>query len=139
MARVARTFEYAITLDRAGTLLAEDEVALELPEAWSPEHLVLAALTRCVIVSLRHHAERAGVDARADASASGVVTARDEDDRYAFVDVVCRLDVELDPIPDEGPGELLARAESGCFIGSSLTAKPRYEWRVNGEPVSASG
>jgi hypothetical protein len=30
---------------------------------------------------------------------------------------------------------LLDSAEWGCFIGASLTVKPRYEWRVNGELV----
>jgi len=31
--------------------------------------------------------------------------------------------------------ELLARAQRDCFVGASLTARPRYEWRVNGELV----
>jgi hypothetical protein len=65
-----------------------------------------------------------------------LVTKRDEDGRYAFVEVDCRLEVELDPLPDEdGVAELLALAERDCFIGASLTATPRYEWRVNGQDV----
>jgi hypothetical protein len=70
------------------------------------------------------------------ASADGVVTKRDEDGRYAFVEVSCRLDVELEPLPDpEGVEELLALAERDCFIGASLTAPPHYQWRVNGKAV----
>jgi hypothetical protein len=31
--------------------------------------------------------------------------------------------------------ELLARAERDCFVGASLTVKPRYSWTVNGEEL----
>jgi hypothetical protein len=65
------------------------------------------------------------------------VTRRDEDGRYAFVEIECGLDVELDPAPEPGAlRDLLDQAEWGCFIGASLTAKPRYEWRVNGQLVA---
>jgi hypothetical protein len=64
------------------------------------------------------------------------VTERDEDGRYAFVEVSCRLDVELEPLPaPESVEELLALAERDCFIGASLTAPPHYEWWVNGKDV----
>ena len=32
-------------------------------------------------------------------------------------------------------GNMGARAEHGCFIGNSLTARPRLVWRVNGDHV----
>jgi hypothetical protein len=64
------------------------------------------------------------------------VTKSDADGRYAFVEIDCRLDVELDPLPGEdGLAELLALAERDCFIGASLTAPTRYEWRVNGQEI----
>ena len=130
-ARPARTFEYAISLDRAGRPAAEDGEPLELPEEWAPEHLVLAALARCTLTSLRYHATRAGLDAVGSATARGTVTKREDDGRYAFVEIECELDVEIEPAPDD-LGELLAKAERDCFVGSSLTAPPRYRWRVNG-------
>ena len=59
------------------------------------------------------------------------------DGRFAFVEVECGLDVRLDPEPEaERLTELLALAERDCFVGASLTEKPRYEWRVNGELVA---
>jgi hypothetical protein len=71
------------------------------------------------------------------ASAEGVVARREDDGRYAFVEVECGLDVELDPaLGGERLTELLDLAERDCFVGASLTAKPRYEWRVNGEVVA---
>jgi hypothetical protein len=89
-----------------------------------------------MLTSLDFHAKRRNVSARGSAAAEGLVTTRDDDGRYAFVEVECGLDVELDPLPaGDELVELLDLAERDCFIGASLTAKPRYEWRVNGELV----
>jgi hypothetical protein len=42
----------------------------------------------------------------------------------------------VEPAPEgEELAKLLDSTENGCFIGASLTAKPTYEWRVNGEAV----
>ena len=132
---MAKTFEYAASLDGDGRLLA-DGSPLEPGEAWTPEHLVLAGLMRCTLKSLRFHAERGGIVVRGSAAAEAVVSKRREDGRFAFVDIDCGLDVVLDP-PLEGDRltELLDLAERDCFVGASLTAKPRYEWRVNGAVV----
>jgi organic hydroperoxide reductase OsmC/OhrA len=123
-----RRFQYAVT-ERFG----------DPPHAladWTPEHLVLAGLARCTLTSLDFHAKRAGLNVTGSASAQGLVTKRDEDGRYAFVEIECGLDVELDPAPQgDAVKELLDLAERDCFVGASLTAKPRYEWRVNGEVV----
>jgi organic hydroperoxide reductase OsmC/OhrA len=129
---LAKTFEYAASLDAEGRLLA-DGSALEPDEAWTPEHLVLAGLMRCTLKSLGFHAGRADVAVRGSAAAEAVVTKR-EDGRFGFVEIECGLDVELDPLPD-GPAlaELLDLAERDCFVGASLTPSPRYAWRVNGE------
>ena len=70
------------------------------------------------------------------AEADGVVTQRESDGRFAFVETRVVLDVQLEPaLEGEELAKLLDSAEYGCFIGASLTAKPAYEWRVNGEPV----
>ena len=133
-----RRFEYAIRLDRGGRGEADraDASPLELGRGWTPEHLVLAGLARCSITSLRYHAQRYGGDAVAQAEARGLVTKREEDGRYAFVEIECRIDVEVEP-PPEDPADLVALAERDCFVGASLTVKPAYRWTVNGEDVSA--
>ena len=61
--------------------------------------------------------------------------ARTTDGRYAFVRVRVDVDVTLDPAP-ANVRELLSKAERDCFVGASLTAKPRYRWTVNGEEVA---
>jgi organic hydroperoxide reductase OsmC/OhrA len=132
----ARTFEYAVSLAGDGTARSgEGGTPLEPEEAWSPEHLVLAALARCTLTSLDYHARASGLElTRSAADASGTVTRRDSDDRYAFVRIMVELDARLEPAPQE-LRELLARAERDCFVGASLALKPDYRWIVNGEEV----
>jgi organic hydroperoxide reductase OsmC/OhrA len=121
-------------LDAGGALYAEAGERLELREAWTPEHLLLAALCRCSLASLRFHADQAGLAATGSASASGVVTRRETDGRYAFVEVQCGLDLEVEPAPAD-PTALVALAERDCFVGASLAVAIEYEWRVNGAVV----
>ena len=133
---MAKRFEYAASLDAEGRLLAGGESPLVPGEPWTPEHLVLAGLMRCTLKSLNFHADREGVSVRGSAAAEGVVAKREDDGRYAFVEIECGLDVELDPLPEgDGLRELLDLAERDCFVGASLRPSPRYEWRVNGEVV----
>jgi uncharacterized OsmC-like protein len=134
MAIKGKEFDYAMELDRAGRITADGEALLDLDEAWTPEHLVLAGLVRCTIESLRYHADRVGIDFVAGGSARGRVTKRESDGRYAFVELDLELNVELEPRPDDLQ-ELLAKAERDCFVGASLTQPPRYRWRVNGTDV----
>ena len=127
----AKEFHYAVELERSGRIEADGKAPLELDDAWTPEHLVLAGLVRCVLVSLRYHARREGIEVSAAGSASGMVTRREGDGRYAFVEIAVRLDVELNPAAHgEQLAELLAKAERDCFIGASLRVAPSYEWTL---------
>jgi uncharacterized OsmC-like protein len=131
----AKTFAYAVRLDEGGDARSSDGGGvLEHDDAWSPEHLVLAGLARCTLTSLRYHAARVDVAVDGSGEASGTVTQRDTDGRYAFVRIKVDLDVKLQPTP-ANVRELLAKAERDCFVGASLTAKPRYRWTVNGEEI----
>jgi len=127
---VPKVFEYRTSIDAEGALCAEERHPLDPGEEWTPEHLLLGALSRCTLSSLRHHADQAGLQARGAAWASGVVTKRESDGRYAFVEIQCGLDVAVEPPPDD-PAALVALAERDCFIGASLTVKVEYEWRLN--------
>jgi len=131
---VPKRFEFSASIARDGSLCAEGKDSLDPGEAWTPEHLLLAALCRCTLASLRFHAKRADLSASGTAAASGSVTRRDTDGRYAFVEILCGVDVSVEPTPNDVAG-LTALAERDCFIGASLTVKPGYEWRVNGEVV----
>jgi uncharacterized OsmC-like protein len=134
-----KEFEYAVSIERDGRIGAEGLSPLATPDGWSPEHFLLAGLVRCSLTSLRYHADRIGADAVATGSAAGRIARRDEDGRWAFVEIDVRLDLELEPAP---PGEelsaLLAKAERDCFVSASLAVKPSYRWRVNGAEVAAA-
>ena len=126
----AKRFDFEIALDRAGRVEAKG-TQVEMPETWAPEHLVLAGLADCSLTSLRYHARRAGIAVEAKATARGVVTKREEDGRYAFVEIECRFEVGLDPRPGEAElAALLAKAERDCFVGASLQPAPTYVWNV---------
>jgi organic hydroperoxide reductase OsmC/OhrA len=135
VAKRPKTFSYAVSLDRnwtgmsdrGGDLLPDDE-------GWTPEHLLLAGLARCTLTSLRYHARREGIGATGAADARGTVRQREEDGRYAFVELDVELDVSFEP-PPQDVRELLAKAERDCFVGASLTAPPRYSWIVDGEEI----
>ena len=138
MAVKAKELRYAVGLSTTGELTDESGVSLDPPPEWSPEHLLLAALIRCSLKSLRHHARRSNVEVR---SASGgsrtLVTRRESDGLYAMVKTDVDIVVELEPEPGSAAlVELLALAERDCFVGSSLTAKPGYRWTVNGRATA---
>ena len=133
----ARVFDYRVSADADWTLHSDrGGSAIGREEAWSPEHLVLAGLVRCTLTSLEYHAKRAGVAVTARADAHGSVTRREEDDRFAFVAIDVAFDVSVEPqlAPDD-LRELVTQAERDCFVGASLTASPRYVWRVDGEEL----
>ncbi len=130
----AKVLDYSIELDRRYRVAADGGDPQQLPRNFAPEHLALAGLARCTLASLAYHAERVGIAVTtSSAGATGRVTKRQTDGRYAFVELECRLDVELEPAPDrETQRTLLAKAERDCFVGASFVAPPRYVWRVNG-------
>jgi len=131
-----KRFEYAVSLGADGRLLAEGADPIDPGAAWTPEHFVLAGLMRCTLKSLAFHAERASVRMSGSASAEGVVARREDDGRYAFVELDVELDLELEPVP---PGEemaaLLTKTDRDCFVGASLKPAPSYRWRVNGRDL----
>ncbi len=135
----ARVFSFGVDLDE-GWDVASDRGGTALPgserESWTPEHLVLAGLCRCVLTSLAFHARRAGIEVVPRASATGTVTRREADGRFAFVEIVVALDVRLDPSPDDDSvPTLVAKAERDCFVGASLTTPPTYRWTINGREI----
>jgi uncharacterized OsmC-like protein len=133
----ARVFEYRVTTDSDWTARSElGGSAIPREKAWTPEHLLLAALARCTLTSLEYHAKRQAVTFTATAAAHGTVTRREEDERFALVAASVTFDVTLEPrLETEALRDLLAMAERVCFVGASLTGEPTYVWNVNGEEL----
>jgi organic hydroperoxide reductase OsmC/OhrA len=135
----ARTFTYDVELDDAWTAtspLGATKIPNEEKE-WSPEHLVLTGLCRCVLTSFRYHARRAGHEPVSSGTGHAVVTRREEDGRWAIVETRLDLTVALEPTPQaDHVRSLISKGERDCFIGASLTITPDYHWTVNGEDFS---
>ncbi len=134
MSTRAKSFAYAVEVDEAAWGARSERGGAPIPadeEHWAPEHLVLAGLARCSLTSLRYHCRRAGVELSSRASVRGTVTRRDDDGRFAFVEIRVDLQVTLEaaPSPDD-LREMLMKGERDCFVGASLTAQPTYDWRV---------
>lgn len=135
MALRAKHFEYWISLGEDGSLSADGD-PVTIGGDVSAEHLLLTALARCSISSLEHFARQKDVEVTASAYASGTVTRRADQDRYGFVSIECKLDVQLaGELAEDELRSLLESAEWGCFIGASLDPAPRYAWRVNGRDL----
>jgi hypothetical protein len=80
-------------------------------------------------------AHRAGYDSVGAGRAHGVITKR-ADGLHAFVAIETTLEVDLAPPPEpDVVQELVAKAEHGCFVSNSLTARPRHRWIVNGREI----
>ena len=137
MAVKQRVFEFEIAVDRGRTSRsALGGGDLEREDEWWPEHLVLAALVRCTLASMDYSARKAGLDVVGEGRAHGTVAKRDSDGLYAFVDIRSRLEIELDPPPEQSAvRELIAEAERGCFVSNSIETRPRHHWTVNGEEI----
>jgi organic hydroperoxide reductase OsmC/OhrA len=127
-----RPKEFRFAVDLGDQLRTEDGTPLAADAAWTPEHLLLAALVRCSLASLDHHARRAGNHVeRAHGSARALFARREADGRYAATEIDVALEVRLTQEPGEQEREtLFEKAERDCFIGASLTVKPRYAWSV---------
>ena len=134
----AKEFTYEVRLEDGGAMLADGSGPIEAPEAWRPDHFLVAALLTCTLESLRYHVERAGLEASGRGEGHALVTKREADERYAVVEVVVSYEIALEPDPgEEQIAELLMKAERDCFVGASLTVGPEYRWNVNGRVVSA--
>jgi organic hydroperoxide reductase OsmC/OhrA len=135
-----RVLHFDVTVDRAGDARsALGGTPLSREVEWWAEHLVLAGLVRCTLASMGYAAHRAGFDSLGAGSAHGVITKRD-DGLHAFVDIETTLEVDLAPAPEPGVvRDLVAKAEHGCFVSNSLTARPRHRWIVNGHEIARLG
>ena len=130
MALKAKTFEYAIEVDRGGRMTIPGGAQIAPAEGWTPDHLLLAALVRCSIESFTFHARRAGHEVAAAGEATGTVTRRESDGRYAFVDIGVRIDAQLTPRAEDA-AELIENAKRDCFVGATLNLEPEFEWHVS--------
>ena len=96
-------------------------------DAWSPEHLLLAAVETCFLFTLRAVAQASRIEFTAlDLSAEGTVDRRDGGMR--FTEIVLRPRLRLPAGADEGKARrALEKSEKGCLVTASLSVPVRLE------------
>lgn len=98
------------------------------PDRWSPEELLVAALSQCHMLWYLHLAAVAGVVVAgyADAATGTMVTERDGGGR--FTRVVLRPSVTVaDPAMSRRAHELHGQANATCFIARSVNFPVEHE------------
>jgi peroxiredoxin-like protein len=96
-------------------------------DAWSPEHLLLAAAASCFLLTLRSVARASQLEFQAlDLEALGVVDRRDRVTR--FVEIILRPRLTVAAGTDrERVHRLLEKTEKACLVSASLSTPIRLE------------
>jgi organic hydroperoxide reductase OsmC/OhrA len=96
-------------------------------DAWSPEHLLLAAVETCFLFTLRTVARASRVDfTTCDVTAEGIV---DRDGAaLKFTEIVLRVRLGLPPGADlDRARRAVEKAERACLVSASLATPIRLE------------
>ena len=96
-------------------------------DAWSPEHLLLAAVETCFLFTLRAVAHASRIEfASLELSATGTVDRRDGVTRFA--EIVLRPKLVLPPGADRDKAlRALEKSEKTCLVSASLATPIRLE------------
>jgi peroxiredoxin-like protein len=96
-------------------------------DAWSPEHLLLAAVQTCFLFTLRVVAQASRVEfAALDVAAEGVVDRRDGVLRFTEIVLRPRLAVRSGADRDRAL-RVLEKSEKACLVSASLSTPIRLE------------
>jgi peroxiredoxin-like protein len=107
-------------------------------DAWSPEHLLLAAVESCFIFTLRAVARMSQVEfASLDLHAVGVVDRRDRVTRFTEIILRPRVTVRAGT-ERERVIHVLEKTEKACLVSASLSTPVRLEPQIIGEDSAAT-
>ena len=105
-----------------------------MDDAWSPEHLLVAAANLCLMLTFLSMAEKSGLAlAGYRSSAEGVLDKAA--DGVRFVSVSIRVDLKVAEADQEKAEALLQKAEKHCLISNSLKAPVHVTATFQGNPA----
>jgi peroxiredoxin-like protein len=97
---------------------------------WSPEHLLVASVADCFILTFRAVAQASKlVWSNLEASAEGVLERADRVTRFTTITVSATLTVPADTNIDKAR-QLLEKAEAACLITNSLSGETHLETEI---------
>ena len=99
-------------------------------DQWSPEHLLVASVADCFILTFRAVAQASKlVWSNLEASAEGVLERVDRVTRFTTITVSATLTVPADTNIDKAR-QLLEKAEAACLITNSLSGETHLETEI---------
>ena len=99
-------------------------------DAWSPEHLLLAAVETCFLFTFRAVARGSNFDFLSlELSASGTVDRKDGATRFTEIVLRPRLTVPKGADPERGQ-RLLEKGKTACLVTASLSVPVRMEAEI---------
>ena len=99
-------------------------------DQWSPEHLLVASVAGCFILTFRSIARASKLPWKnLEASAVGVLERVDRVTRFTTFTISATLTVPTDTDIDKAR-RLLHKAKAGCLITNSLSAESHFEAEV---------
>jgi organic hydroperoxide reductase OsmC/OhrA len=98
--------------------------------SWSPEHLFLASIQSCTMLSFLAHCAHNGLELVTYRSSATASLARNADRRYAFQAVDMVVLVRMAGGHGAAARDLTPKAERDCFMSASTTADVRTDWRI---------
>ncbi|MGN6378417.1 MAG: OsmC family protein [Gaiellales bacterium] len=98
---------------------------------WSPEHLFLASIESCTMLSFIAHCSHNGIEVVSyESSVEGRLSRREDDRRYAFASVDMTVLARVSGGHAQAARGLTDKAERDCFISASTTASVHTDWRI---------
>jgi peroxiredoxin-like protein len=96
-------------------------------DAWSPEHMLVAAVQTCFLLTFRGIARKARLEfITLEVDASGVVDRADGVTR--FTEITLRPKLSISAAADQARArDVLAKAEKNCLVSASLSTPVRLE------------
>jgi organic hydroperoxide reductase OsmC/OhrA len=98
--------------------------------SWSPEHLFLASLQSCTMLSFVAHCAHNGLELVSYRSSANGSLARNAERRYAFQTIEMVVYVRMAGGHAAAARGLTGKAQRDCFISASTTAEVSTDWRI---------
>ena len=103
-------------------------------DQWSPEHLLVASVADCFILTFRAIARASKLEwVSLEASADGILDRVDRVTQFTSVTIKATLTVPADT-NEEKARRLLQKAEDACLITNSMTAETHLEADIIAAP-----